>query len=112
MKEPLVADFLEQFLDQHNICEHSISSPNSNRSRASSPASSSLHRISHRLSQVELLDYSHHQQLVPSPRASFSLPLTPVENDSPIQDNHRPSLPRRMSRGASMPSLDAAMISM
>lgn len=113
MKEPLVADFLEQFLDQHNLSDNTISSRNSNRSRTSSPAVSSLHRrLSQRLSQAELLDYSHQQQLIPSPKTSFSLPLTPTENDTPSQGTHRPYLPARTSREISMASLDAAMISM
>lgn len=106
MKEPLVADFVEQFLFQHNLSENSIPSPISSRSRTSSPAMHS----GHRLSQAELLDYSHQQQLTPSPGPSFSQPLTPTEG-TPPQVN-RPSLPHRMSRGASMPSLDVAMTSM
>ncbi|KAI7889889.1 uncharacterized protein EV154DRAFT_513249 [Mucor mucedo] len=114
MKEPLVVDFLEEFLSQHNLSEHStVPSPNSNRSGASSPTTTTTatgRPVSvHRLSQAELLDYSHHQQQkTPSPKPSFTQPLTPIETTPPPLE-HRPSLPHRLSRGASMPSLDVAM---
>lgn len=111
MKEPLVVDFLEEFLSQHNISRKSdVPSPNSIRSRTSSPPTSPS--SIHRLSQAELLDYSHQQQQkTPSPRPSFSQPLTPIET-TPSSLEHRPSLPHRLSRGASMPSLDVAMTNM
>ncbi|GAN01834.1 calcineurin subunit B [Mucor ambiguus] len=149
MKEPLIADFLERFLDQHNLSNNPspTSRPTSVRSRQSSRsvtnnANTQQNRLSIRLSQAELLDYSHqHQKLTlsdspntapssttPSPRTSVYLPLTPAttaglspKSNSPVSSSStsfntatppRPNLPHRLSRGASMVSLDAAMTSM
>ncbi|KAL9556508.1 hypothetical protein MBANPS3_001831 [Mucor bainieri] len=152
MKEPLIADFLERFLDQHNLSNKPspASRPTSVRSRQSSRsvnnntnnANTQQHRLSFRLSQAELLDYSHQQQqkltlgdspntapssTTPSPRTSVYLPLTPAttagltpKSNSPASSSstssnattQRPNLPHRLSRGASMASLDAAMTSM
>jgi hypothetical protein len=133
MKEPLVADFLERFLDLHNLSNKPtpVSRPTSVRSRQSSRSitTQQQNRLSFRLSQAELLDYSHQQQqqrlnasadnspTTHSPRTS-ALPsasgspssLTP--NSSHPSPNSRPSLPHRLSRGPSMTSLDAAMTSM
>lgn len=152
MKEPLIADFLERFLDQHNLSNNPspTSRPTSVRSRQSSRSvnntannpNTQQNRLSFRLSQAELLDYSHQQQklalsdspnMVPSsttssPRTSVYLPLTPAttgglspKSNSPVSSSStssnttsqtRPNLPHRLSRGASMASLDAAMTSM
>ncbi|KAI8977297.1 hypothetical protein BDF20DRAFT_836115 [Mycotypha africana] len=185
MKEPLLADFLEKFLDKHNLSKKTtpLSRPTSIRSRQSSrsvlnvssmnPSNHQYHhnsssssnsnsnnngsnikeqnRLSFRLSQAELLDYSHQQQQKltssaastnPSPRNSIYLPtsLTPAmaassvqsmssnttasshNNTTPTNSNtttasnvlkrDRPDLPHRLSRGASMASLDAAIQSL
>ncbi|CAO0796658.1 unnamed protein product [Mucor circinelloides] len=150
MKEPLIADFLERFLDQHNLSNKPspTSRPTSVRSRQSSRsvnnmnnANTQQNRLSFRLSQAELLDYSHQQQKLtlsdspstapssttPSPRTSVYLPLTSAnitgltpKSNSPVSSSStssnttstRPNLPHRLSRGASMASLDAAMTSM
>jgi hypothetical protein len=100
MKEPLIVDFLEQFLAEHNLsrCPRPPSRTASVRSHIStngnrSPSSSS--RLSVRLSQAELLEYSHQQQ-----RLVTSVPSSPTER--------KPSL----SRPTSMTSLDAALNSM
>lgn len=127
MKEPLIADFLERFLDQHNITNNTRAP--SVRSRKSSPVINPQHRLSLRLTQAELLDFSHQQQLLnnnlseTSPRSSEYLSFTPVSDEasnttppspqsSASSSNGRPSLPHRVSRGPSMTSLDAAMVSM
>lgn len=98
MKEPLVVDFLEQFLAEHNLSRYpkapsrtaSIRSYTSATNGNRSPSSSS--RLSVRLSQAELLEYSHQQQrLVTSP------PSSPTERKSSL------------SRPTSMTSLDAAL---
>ncbi|KAI8077031.1 hypothetical protein BDF21DRAFT_421897 [Thamnidium elegans] len=132
MKEPLIADFLERFLDQHNITNNKrpLSRASSVRSRKSSPVINPQHRLSLRLTQAELLDFSHQQQLLnnnlseTSPRSSEYLSFTPVSaetgNDttppspqsSASSSNGRSSLPHWVSRGPSMASLDAAMVSM
>ncbi|KAK4518735.1 phosphatidylcholine and lysophosphatidylcholine phospholipase [Mucor velutinosus] len=151
MKEPLIADFLERFLDQHNLSNNPspTSRPTSVRSRQSSRslnnntnnANTQQNRLSFRLSQAELLDYSHQQQKLalsdspnmtpssatPSPRTSVYLPLTSAttaaltpKSNSPVSSSStssntttqtRPNLPNRLSRGPSMASLDAAMTS-
>lgn len=109
MKEPLIVDFLEQFLAEHHISKHPrapsraasiqshISTTNGNRS----PSSSS--RLSVRLSQAELLEYSHHQQHRLNNNNSPS---------SPIITNTIMSEPKGLSRPTSMTSLDAALTSM
>lgn len=132
MKEPLVADFLERFLDLHDLSNKSspVSRPTSVRSRLSSRSitnnSVQQNRLSYRLSQAELLDYSHQQQqqrLNASPDNSSNSNHTPRTSSTPstlspnANSNHpspnlRPSLPHRLSRGPSMTSLDAAMTSM
>lgn len=132
IKEPLVADFIEGFLDQHNLSQKPkiLSRPASVASEKSLKASNkSQHRLSVKLSQAELLDYSHQQQVLNlsesttptySPRNSLYLqPLTPVE--SPDGSNSESATPpmnspttkrHRLSRGTSMASLDAAMVSL
>lgn len=125
MKEPVIADYVEHFLDQHNLSDKpKIASPRPTSvcSRKTSPKNHQR-KLSYRLSQTELLDYGHQLQALnvtdpspnQSPRNSLYQPLTPVENTSsnntesltpPIAKSHR------LSRGASMTSLDAAMISM
>lgn len=152
MKEPLIADFVERFLYQHNSSNEPspVSRPTSVKSRHSSGSVNNANnantqqqsRSSFRLSQAELLDYSHqHQKLsisdtnssatpnskTSSPITSVYLPLTPASTSglSPKSNSSasssstfsnttsaRPNLPHRLSRGASMVSLDAAMISM
>ncbi|CDS11042.1 hypothetical protein LRAMOSA03306 [Lichtheimia ramosa] len=119
MKEPLIVDFLEQFLAEHHLSTHpripssrsgSIRSFRSSRSNTPKPpgSPSSLtaavagsRRLSIRLSQAELLDYSnhHHQHRfssVPTTPTSSShsiksqamgLPPSPVRSTSPV-DNH------------------------
>ncbi|KAI8640847.1 hypothetical protein BD408DRAFT_227554 [Parasitella parasitica] len=149
MKEPLIADFVGRFLDQHNLSNKAspVSRPTSVKSRQSSRSVNNTsnpptqqNRLSYRLSQAELLDYSHQQQkksisdtatsnsTTPSPRASVCLPLTSTtspasglssKSNSPVSSSSsntassaRPNLTHRLSRGTSMASLDAAMTSM
>ncbi|CEP14414.1 hypothetical protein [Parasitella parasitica] len=105
MKEPLIVDFLEQFLAEHHISTFprapsraaSIRSYISHTNNGNkSPSSSS--KLSVRLSQAELLEYSHHQQ---QHRLSNngSVPASPTER-------------KPLSRPTSMTSLDAALTSM
>ncbi|KAG0171537.1 hypothetical protein DFQ28_000866 [Apophysomyces sp. BC1034] len=142
MKEPLIVDFLEQFLAEHNLSNQprppsrppSVRSYRSGRSLTPiggyhrSPGSPTGHqsRLSVRLSQAELLDYSHHQQRlnsVPtsptssshSPRstATSGAPPSPIRSNSPVVGAHSSrSNHGRLSRGTSMTSLDAALTSM
>ncbi|KAF7729576.1 hypothetical protein EC973_004251 [Apophysomyces ossiformis] len=142
MKEPLIVDFLEQFLAEHNLSNQprppsrppSIQSYRSGRSFTPingyhrSPGSPTGHqsRLSVRLSQAELLEYSHQQQQrlnsgptsptsSHSPRSSATsgAPPSPIRSNSPVvsapnsRSNHG-----RLSRGTSMTSLDAALTSM
>jgi hypothetical protein len=95
MKEPLIVDFLEQFLAEHNLsrCPKAPSRTASIRSHVStngnrSPSSS---KLSVRLSQAELLEYGHQQQ-----RLVASVPSSPTER-------------KPLSRPTSMTSLDAAL---
>ncbi|KAI8384381.1 uncharacterized protein BYT42DRAFT_562303 [Radiomyces spectabilis] len=125
MKEPLVVDFLEQFLAEHNLSSNppmpsrpaSVRSYRSNRSLTpnnrspGSPSSpSNQSRLSVRLSQAELLEYSHQQQRlnsVPtSPTTSSHSPKSNPSPPSPIMKQHG------LSRPTSMASLDAALTSM
>ncbi|KAI9480587.1 MAG: hypothetical protein EXX96DRAFT_607427 [Benjaminiella poitrasii] len=111
MKEPLIADFVERFLDLHNLSNNpKPSRPTSVRSRQSSRsinvAQQQQNRLSYRLSQAELLDYSHQQQQQKLNSLSSS------SNSSSPSIKKRPNLPHRLSRGTSMTSLDAAMTSM
>jgi hypothetical protein len=130
MKEPLVADFLEKFLDMHGLKKEKR--PAVLRSKKSSSSNHSTHRLSYRLSQAELLDYSYQQNQQKlsadsSPRNSIYLPLTPIvlpsESSSTTNSpqlttpsstfsNSRPSLNNRASRGTSVASIDAAVIQM
>lgn len=104
MKEPLIVDFLEQFLAEHHISNFprapsraaSIRSYISNTNGNRSPSSSS--KLSVRLSQAELLEYSHHQQQHRLSNNS-SVPASPTER-------------RPLSRPTSMTSLDAALNTM
>lgn len=129
MKEPLIADFLERFLDQHNVSSKSrpLSRTGSIRSsRRSSPVMNPQQRLSLRLTQAELLDFSHQQQLINnnltdsnSPRSLEPVSQTSSHTSPPSSQNSlassshgRPSLPQRLSQGPGMTSLDAAMVSM
>lgn len=92
MKEPLVADYIERFLEHHNLSDKPKvpSRPTSVRSRSPRSPSNHQRRLSFRLSQAELLDYSHQQQVLnnnlsddstitptnQSPRDSMALPPT------------------------------------
>ncbi|KAL0074490.1 hypothetical protein J3Q64DRAFT_1832708 [Phycomyces blakesleeanus] len=139
MKEPLVVDFLERFLAEHNISNQprmpsrpaSLRSYHSTRSLtpmthsrvpgSSSPPLTAVSpsRLSVRLSQAELLDYSHHQQqrmnssgpTSPSSSATSGTPSHGRSN-SPGNPNSPKSNHARLSRGTSMTSLDAALTSM
>ncbi|KAI9029665.1 hypothetical protein CLU79DRAFT_735330 [Phycomyces nitens] len=137
MKEPLVVDFLERFLAEHNISNQprmpsrpaSLRSYHSTRSltpmsHSRGPGSSppltavSPSRLSVRLSQAELLDYSHHQQRInssgptsPSLSATSGTPSHGRSN-SPGNPISPRSTSARLSRGTSMTSLDAALTSM
>ncbi|KAI8149966.1 hypothetical protein BJV82DRAFT_5451 [Fennellomyces sp. T-0311] len=122
MKEPLIVDFLEQFLEEHNLSNnprvpsrpgsirsfrsgrsmtpingHSPKPPGSPSSLTAAAAAASSHRLSIRLSQAELLEYSHHQQhrLNSGPTTPTSsshslksqamgLPPSPVRSASPV----------------------------
>ncbi|KAI9499037.1 hypothetical protein BDB00DRAFT_867109 [Zychaea mexicana] len=124
MKEPLIVDFIEQFLAEHNLSNHprvpsrpgSVRSFRSGRSMtaingrhspkppgspssltATAAAANSHHRLSIRLSQAELLEYSHQQQhrLNSGPTTPTSsshslksqamgLPPSPVRSASPV----------------------------
>ncbi|KAK4517500.1 N-acetylglucosaminyl-phosphatidylinositol de-N-acetylase [Mucor velutinosus] len=107
MKEPLIVDFLEQFLAEHHISNFprapsraaSIRSYISNTNNGNrSPSSAS--KLSVRLSQAELLEYSHHQQQHRlSNNSSVAAPASPTER-------------KQLSRPTSMTSLDAALTSM
>ncbi|KAI8971196.1 hypothetical protein BDB01DRAFT_839675 [Pilobolus umbonatus] len=87
MKEPVIVDFLEQFLVEHHLVK---SKAPSIRSHLSTNHSSS--RLSVRLSQAELLEYSHQQH-------------------NRLQANNSPTR-RSLSRPTSMTSLDAALTSL
>lgn len=94
MKEPLVADFIERFLDQHNLSDKPKvpSRPTSVRSRSTSRSPNPQHRLSFRLSQAELLDYSHQQQILNNSTLnpdSNTATTTPT-NQSPRNSIHSP----------------------
>ncbi|KAG0174569.1 hypothetical protein DFQ28_005724 [Apophysomyces sp. BC1034] len=135
MKEPLIIDFLEHFLDEHDLSKQprppsrppSIRSYRSNRSLTpirKVPGSPSQHRLSLRLSQAELLEYSHQQQRLSvcstsasshhSPKSStIGVPPSPVRSNSQgIVYTQRIQSSHRLSRGTSMASIDAAINSM
>ncbi|KAI8066281.1 uncharacterized protein B0P05DRAFT_553685 [Gilbertella persicaria] len=109
MKEPLIVDFLEQFLAEHHLSNYPrapsraesirshISATNGNRS----PSSSS--KLSVRLSQAELLEYSHQQHRLPTNNNSNSVPASPTT----VGSERKP-----LSRPTSMTSLDAALTAM
>lgn len=122
MKEPLIVDFLEQFLAEHNLSNYprvpsrpgsvrsfrsgrsltpmngySPKPPGSPSSLTAAAAAASTHKLSVRLSQAELLEYSHQQQQklssVPTTPTSSShslksqamgLPPSPVRSASPV----------------------------
>lgn len=129
MKEPLIADFLEKFLDLHGL-QRDKKPVILRKKKSDSSDHSNTNRSSFRLSQAELLDYSYQQNQQKlsadaSPRSSLYLPLTPVMplNDSSSSDpsphlansslsNSRSSLKNRTSRGTSVASIDAAIIQM
>ncbi|KAI9289060.1 hypothetical protein BC943DRAFT_127833 [Umbelopsis sp. AD052] len=134
MKEPLIVDFLEQFLANHQLSQQprppsrpaSIRSIHSIRSMSpqnhKSPGSPSGQRLSVRLSQAELLDYTHQHQMLnsvsntpsQSPRSSDS-PSSPSRSNSPVTVISGTPLPNakrsseRLTRGVSHGSLDAAL---
>ncbi|CAO3672433.1 unnamed protein product [Umbelopsis vinacea] len=134
MKEPLIVDFLEQFLANHHLSQEprppsrpaSIRSIHSIRSMSpqthKNPASPSGQRLSVRLSQAELLDYTHQHQMLNSvsntpshsPRSS-NAPSSPSRSNSPVTSINGTILPNnkrsseRLSRGISHGSLDAAL---
>lgn len=123
MKEPLIVDFLEQFLAEHNLSNYprvpsrpgsvrsfrsgrsltpmngySPKPPGSPSSLTAAAAAASTHKLSVRLSQAELLEYSHQQQQklssVPTTPTSSShslksqamgLPPSPVRSASPVE---------------------------
>jgi hypothetical protein len=97
--EPLIVDFLEQFLVDHQISNYPRA-PSRAPSVAShlsgvhnkSPVSSS--RLSIRLSQAELLEYSHQQQ-------KLSAPSSPTGHSR-----------HSLSRPTSMTSIDVCLTSL
>jgi hypothetical protein len=108
MKEPLIVDFLEQFLAEHHISVHPrapsrAASIRSHMSTNGNKSPSSSSRLSVRLSQAELLEYSHHQQHRLNNNSSPS---------SPISSQHEQPPSKGLSRPTSMTSLDAALTSM
>ncbi|CAO3594900.1 unnamed protein product [Absidia cylindrospora] len=140
MKEPLIVDFLEQFLAEHHISQHparissrpeSVSSyrsgksmshlpHNNNRSSynglvSSSSNTSPVHsssRLSIRVSQAELLEYGHQNLSNHSPTTG-----SPTTNVSPRSNGNGsppmvPRSPHHLSRPTSMTSLDAAISTM
>ncbi|KAI7864512.1 hypothetical protein BDF14DRAFT_1934307 [Spinellus fusiger] len=140
MKEPLAVDFIERFLAEHNLSQQqhqrilsrsgSLNSHKSTRSTAgmghacvpgtsSPPLTSVSPRLSIRISQAELLEYSYHQQQ----RLNSSGPTSPSSSATSGSASYgrsnspgNPTSPRsnsaRLSRGTSMTSLDAALTSM
>ncbi|KAI8647586.1 hypothetical protein BD408DRAFT_378409 [Parasitella parasitica] len=104
MKEPLIVDFLEQFLAEHHISTFprapsraaSIRSSISHTNNGNKSPSSS--KLSVRLSQAELLEYSHHQQ------------QHRLSNNGSVSASSTERKP--LSRPTSMTSLDAALTSM
>ncbi|ORX49428.1 EF-hand [Hesseltinella vesiculosa] len=140
MKEPLVVDFLEQFLAEHHLTQNtrspsrpeSVSSYRSGLSSthpgptklsntvSSSPFQSSS-RLSIRVSQAELLEYGHHTAMSSSSGSNPNSPTTATSTSSG-QPPHPwsngtspyspPRSPRHLSRPTSMTSLDAALSTM
>ena len=119
MKEPLIVDFLEQFLAEHNLSNyprvpsrpgsirsfrsgrsltpmngrHSPKPPGSPSSLTAAAAHVNSNRLSVRLSQAELLEYSHRLNSGPTTPTSSShslksqsmgLPPSPVRSTSPV----------------------------
>ncbi|KAI8378716.1 hypothetical protein EDC96DRAFT_492928 [Choanephora cucurbitarum] len=122
IKEPLIADFFERFLVMHNLSTNPspISRPISLRSKQSTWSLNNSSQTHFRLSQAELLDYSHqHQQhqlsedapSIHSIRKKPSTNLLASATNSP-QPSSISSLQQRLSRGPSMVSLDAALTTM
>ncbi|CAO3638710.1 unnamed protein product [Cunninghamella echinulata] len=135
MKEPLVVDFLEQFLHEHHIAQYSnvpsrpesVSSYRSNRSIShphnrishsglpAIPTHSSSSRLSVRVSQAELLEYGHQSlhSLSSGHHSPVSSPGSPTTSTSPkLVNGGSPVLTPRshhLSRPTSMTSLDAAL---
>lgn len=130
MKEPLIVDFLEQFLAEHHLSQNpsipsrpsSVSShrssstqPHHRLSLTGTPNTSPIHsssRLSVRVSQAELLEYGQHSQ---SP-TSLSSPGSPTTSLGSRNNNGSPRIaprsPHRLSRPTSMTSLDAAISTM
>ncbi|ORZ22380.1 hypothetical protein BCR42DRAFT_406072 [Absidia repens] len=141
MKEPLIVDFLEQFLAEHHISQHpgrvssrpeSVSSYRSGKSMShlphnnnrssynglipSSSNTSPIHsssRLSIRVSQAELLEYGHQNV----PNHSPTTPGSPTTNISSRSNTNgsppmAPRSPHHLSRPTSMTSLDAAISTM
>jgi hypothetical protein len=140
MKEPLIVDFLERFLAEHNISQHpsipsrpaSVSSYRSGRSLTHPhhsklslsglpPSTSPIHsasRLSVRVSQAELLEYGHHSHsptslsTAGSPTTSVSLKNNNNNNNYNSSPSIGPRSPHHLSRPTSMTSLDAAITTM
>ncbi|KAI8089708.1 uncharacterized protein BX664DRAFT_333691 [Halteromyces radiatus] len=110
MKEPLVVDFLEQFLAEHHLSQHpripsrpssvssyrsgrSLTHPHNKLSLAGFPSSSSpIHsssRLSVRVSQAELLEYGHHSiNSLSSGHSPTSLSTPGSPNSISPRNNH------------------------
>ncbi|KAI9255124.1 hypothetical protein BDA99DRAFT_517935 [Phascolomyces articulosus] len=120
MKEPLIVDFLEQFLAEHNLSNyprvpsrpgsvrsfrsgrsltpmngHHSPKPPGSPSSLTAAAANHHNRLSIRLSQAELLEYSHQHRLHSGPTTPTSsshslksqamgLPPSPVRSASPV----------------------------
>jgi hypothetical protein len=61
MREPLITDFLEHFLEEHHLTEKKPAPASRRNSVSSKRSSKSQTKASFRLSQAELLDYSNQQ---------------------------------------------------
>ncbi|OAD79299.1 hypothetical protein PHYBLDRAFT_157210 [Phycomyces blakesleeanus NRRL 1555(-)] len=125
LKEPMIVDFLEHFLDQHHLSNQprppsrppSVISYRSNLSAPRRPSPHHNQRLSIRLSQAELLEYSLQQQQQrlgsnspsSSPRSSLNPSHSPSSSTA-LYPARIPN-PHRLSRGTSMVSLDAAISS-
>lgn len=141
MKEPLIVDFLEQFLHEHHLAQYSnipsrpesVNSYRSSRSLTNHnrishfgfPTHSSSSRLSVRVSQAELLEYGIHslQSLSSGHQSSGSSPSSPTSSTIPLKStthsnasNGSPVLTPRshhhLSRPTSMTSLDVALSTM
>ncbi|KAI8048924.1 uncharacterized protein B0P05DRAFT_564019 [Gilbertella persicaria] len=123
IKEPLIADFFERFLVIHNLSSNPspVSRPVSLRSKQSFWSLNNCSQNHFRLSQAELLDYSHQQQQQQIMTSSDDTPHTLgkkpsthqlISSNSSQHQQPASSLQQRLSRGPSMVSLDAALTTM